>query len=354
LIDLHLNYPILPGQAEVLEAILRDARPRLELPPYAGWDDRRELAARWLSEQGYAVGKERVVLCGGGHHAVMVTLLALGLRGGSIAVSPLTYSNFKVQAASLGIDLLVCASDAHGMSPDALDRAAKQARAVYLMPTVHNPLGTVMPEARRRQICDVARRHRLMILEDDAYRFMDAAPPLPFATLAPELTFSVRSFTKEFAPWMKLSFLVFPEGHEDPVTTMIRVTSSGAAEIFAEATARLIASGELAKLVAAKRADAAERQVLARRILEGLPLRGHPTSYHLWVDLAAGVTAAAVAQELKERDGILVTPSDNFRANASVEANGLRIALGTVRDQATLGEALQRVRKAIAPPDEHR
>jgi len=347
LIDLHLNYPILPGQAEVLEGLLRDVRPRLELPPYGGWDDRRAPAARWLNGQGYEVGPERVVLCSGGHHAVMVTLLALGLRGGTIAVGPLTYSNFKVQAASLGIDLVACASDAHGMSPDSLDQVAKQVGAVYLMPTVHNPLGTVMPEPRRRQMCDVARRRGLMIIEDDAYRFLDAAAPPPFAALAPDLTFSVRSFTKEFAPWMKLSYLVFPQGYEEKLTLMARVTSSGAAELFAETAARLIESGELAKLVAAKRADAAERQVLARRILEGLPLRGHATSYHVWVDLPAGVTAAAVAQELKERDGILVTPSDNFRANASVEANGLRIALGTVRDEGTLSGALRRVREAI-------
>jgi DNA-binding transcriptional MocR family regulator len=344
LIDLHLNYPILPGQSDVLERLLRDLKPRLELPPYGGQDERRALAARWLNEQGYAVPQERVLLCSGGHHAVMVTLLALGLRGGKVAVSALTYSNFKVQAASLGIELVACSADAHGMSPDSLDQAAEQVGAVYLMPTVHNPLGTVMPEPRRRQICDVARRHRLAIVEDDAYRFMEAEPPPPFAALAPDLTFSVRSFTKEFAPWLKLSFLVFPHGYEEKLTIMARVTSSGAAEIFAEATARMIESGELAKLVAGKRADAAERQILARRILEGLPLRGHPTSYHLWLDLPAELPAAVVAQELKERDGILVTPSDNYRANATVEANGLRLALGTERDERTLCEALMRVR----------
>jgi DNA-binding transcriptional MocR family regulator len=131
------------------------------------------------------------------------------------------------------------------------------------------------------------------------------------------------------------------------LTKIIRVTSSGAAEIFVETAARLLERGELAKLVAAKRADAAERQMLARGILEGLTVRGYATSYHLWVELPARVTAAGVAKELKERDGILVTPSDNFRATPEVEANGLRLALGTVRDEGTLGGALRRVREAM-------
>jgi len=352
-IDLQLNYPILPGQQELFADLLRDAiaaEPRqvMELPPYGGNDEHRRTAADWLSRDGHVVEKERVMLCTGGHHAVFVSLLALGLRGHGIAVDPLTYGNFKIQAASLGIELWPCAGDELGMKASALAHAveARGLRAVYLMPTVHNPMGTVMPETRRQEICEVARKHDLLILDDDAYGFLEGNAPPSFAVLAPDRSFSVWSFTKPFAPAMKLAFLSFPEQYADQLTTMIHVTSSGAPAIFAEIATRLIRSGALTGLLAAKRDEAARTQKLARAILEGLHVQSHPTSYHLWIDLPENKPAKVVADHLKA-DGVLVSPSDVYRATASVKTNGLRIALGNVRQLSTLQEGLQRVRDRI-------
>jgi DNA-binding transcriptional MocR family regulator len=67
----------------------------------------------------------------------MVVLLGLGLKGGRIAVDPLTSGIFKIQALSLGIELIPCAGDENGMSPETLAQAAARhrVRAVYLVPT---------------------------------------------------------------------------------------------------------------------------------------------------------------------------------------------------------------------------
>jgi len=353
LIDLQLNYPIVQGQEELFTRLLReivaaDATQSVELGPRGGSDEHRQAAAGWLSRNGHVVAKARVLFCNGGHHAVMVSLLAVGLTGRRVAVDPVTYGNFKTQAASLGIELLPCEGDEQGMKPGALAQAAESRglRAVYLMPTVHNPMGTVMPETRRREICEVARRHNLVILDDDAYSFTVADPPPSFAVLAPERGFSVWSFTKPFAPVMKLAFLTFPQQYREELTTMIDLTSGGAPAIFAEMAARLIRSGEMAGLLAAKRDEAARRQTLARAILDGLKVQGYPTSYHLWIELPEDQPASAVAEQLKA-DGVLVSSSDAYRATSRVKANGLRIALGGVRKLDTLQEGLQRVRDRI-------
>jgi DNA-binding transcriptional MocR family regulator len=352
-VDLHLNYPILPGQEELFirlsgEVLAEKASGIMELPAFGGEDDLRQIAAKWLGSGANAVSKERVLFCAGGHHAMMVVLLGLGLKGGRIAVDPLTYGNFKIQALSLGIELIPCAGDETGMSPDTLAHAAAThgVRAVYLMPTVHNPLGIVMPENRRLEICRVASQYDLFLLDDDAYNFLEANAPPSFAVLAPERAFSVWSFTKSFAPVMKLSFLTFPQQYEATLTSMIRITSSGAPAIFAEIATRLVQSGALTKLVARKREEAARRQKLARSILEGLDLQGHETSYHLWVELPSDKPADRIVQQLRS-DGILTTSSDIFRANQEVKANGLRIALGCVRDLAVLQDALQKVRDRL-------
>ncbi len=330
----------------------------LEAPPDGGTEEQRITAAAWLSSNGLAFGKEvieeeiiekeRVVLCAGGHHAVMLSLLTLGLKGSRVAVDELTYGNFKTQAASLGIELLPCAGDGQGMGPAALANAHKNhnVEAVYLMPTVHNPLGTVMPEVRRREICEVARRHDLTIVDDDAYRFTNANPPPSFASLAPERAFSVWSFSKPVAPVMKLGFLTFPQQYTDTLLEMLKVTTSGAPAMFAEIGDRLIRSGELELLLRAKREEGARRQKMAREILQSIEILAHPTSFHLWIPLPEHRPAHAVAQRL-EADGVLVSSSDAFRATPAVKANGIRVALGAVRDLATLQRGLERVRDVI-------
>jgi DNA-binding transcriptional MocR family regulator len=353
LIDLQLNYPILQGQDELFarlssEVLADKASSMMELPPYGGDADQRQVAAKWLSRNQYEIPKERVLFCTGGHHAIIVVLLGLGLRGSKIAVDPLTYGNFKTQAQSLGIELIPCAGDNNGMIPSALAQAAANhdLRAVYLMPTVHNPLGIVMPEDRRLEICRVASEHNLFLLDDDAYNFLEANSPPSFAALAPERAFSVWSFSKPFAPVMKFSFLTFPQQYEEKLTSMIRVTSSGAPGIFAEMATRLIQSHELTSVLVRKREEAARRQKLARSILEGLDLQAHETSYHLWIKLPSDKPANRVVEQLRS-DGILTSSSDAYRATQEVKVNGLRIALSCVRDVAILHEALQKVRERL-------
>ncbi|MGO8795668.1 MAG: PLP-dependent aminotransferase family protein [Candidatus Sulfotelmatobacter sp.] len=353
MIDLQFNYPVLQGQAELFSRLLADVVAAqgarvLEAPPDGGTEEQRTTAAQWLSRDGQAVGKERVLLCAGGHHAVMVSMLALGLKQCGIAVDPLTYSNFKTQAASLGNKLFPCAGDEQGMMPSALAAAVDKhsVQAVYLMPTVHNPMGTVMPESRRREICEVARKHDLKIIDDDAYRFTAANPPPSFATLAPERAFSVWSFTKPVAPVMKLGFLTFPEPYAKVLMEVLDVTTSGASGLFAELGVRMLRSGELDSLLATKRKEGERRQNMAREILEGIDVQGHPTSFHIWIPLPEDKPADAVCEQLKA-DGVLVSSSDAYRATPSVKANGMRIALGAARDAATLQEGLQRVRERI-------
>lgn len=352
MIDLQLNYPIIEEQEQrvatlVAEIIQAELRRVTQLPPYAGLDEHRELAANWLAGNGDAIDKERVLLCAGGHHAIAVLLLGLGLRGQRIAVDPLTYSNFKVQASIFDIELLPCAGDEHGMLPSALSEACfrQKLKAVYLMPSLHNPLGTVMPETRRHEICEVARRHDLVILDDDAYGFLEADAPPSFAVLAKERASSVYSFTKAVCPLTKVSFLTVPRELSERLSDVIRITSSGASALFAEVVCRLIQGGELSSFIAAKREDAARLQTLAGSALNGCKIRAHPTSYHVWVELEEK-PAARLAAELKSQ-GILVSSSDAYRATETVKVNGVRLALGNVRNPAILGRTLEIVRNVI-------
>ncbi|MVU77638.1 aminotransferase class I/II-fold pyridoxal phosphate-dependent enzyme [Nocardia sp. ET3-3] len=83
--------------------------------------------------------------------------------GDVIAVDELTYPGFKLLARAHDLELAPIPARADGPDLDRLARicAERPVRAVYTMPTLHNPLGWVLDDARRRALVSLARRHDL-------------------------------------------------------------------------------------------------------------------------------------------------------------------------------------------------
>src|SRR5437899_11124392 len=92
------------------------------------------------------------------------------------------------------------------------EQACKQwrPRAVFLVPSYHNPTAITLPMERRSAILEIARQHNVIILEDDVYRPLLDQPPQTFARLAPDLTVHVSGFSKCIAPGLRLGFVIAP------------------------------------------------------------------------------------------------------------------------------------------------
>jgi DNA-binding transcriptional MocR family regulator len=125
------------------------------------------------------------------------------LANKTVVVEGLTYSNFLAIAAMLNIKLLPCPADTLGIKPDALREILTKHRAqhgrgpeaLYIMATINNPTGTVLPTDRRQDIVSIARMMDMLIIEDDAYGFLEAESLPNFFHLAPERSFYVYSFS---------------------------------------------------------------------------------------------------------------------------------------------------------------
>ncbi len=60
------------------------------------------------------------------------------------------------------------------------------------------------------EIAEILLRHRLPLIEDDAYGFIPAAAPAPFATLAPDLTWHIGGLAKCLGAGLRLAYTVAP------------------------------------------------------------------------------------------------------------------------------------------------
>ncbi len=352
-IDLQLNYPVLSSQRDYFNSSFKQHVNTytnwLSVIPFRGNDTDRVLAAAWLSGGGEQIGYDRISMVTGGHHGVLVAVLAAALTGKVVVTDEFTYPNFKELAALLNIRLVACAGDEKGMLPESLKEVCNKfsASGVYLMPTLHNPTGQVMPVDRRMEIIEVARDSGMVIIEDDAYGFLEEDPPLKFVQLDPANSWYIYSLSKPLAPDIKLGYIVSPLKDLTAVSAAIKLSTSNPSSLFSSYVSGLIGSGELKTIIMEKREEGRKRRLAAQGRLAGLNARAHENGWHLWVELPMGVSSDDLSAALLI-ENVLISRSSAYRVgNISKGHDFFRIALGGEKDMARIMEGIALVNRAI-------
>jgi DNA-binding transcriptional MocR family regulator len=359
-IDLEMNYPSLPGQGEEFSALLRVAAGELEnlsaLSPTGGGVEDKEIAAQWLSQEGYPVAPRHVYLGSGGHHATLTALLAGGLAGKTVVAEEFTYSNFKAIAALLNIKLVPCHADALGLKPIALREVCARHQAdfgrapdaLYIMATVNNPTGTVLPLDRREDIAAIARATNMLIIEDDAYGFLEEEPLPNFFALAPERSFYIYSFSKPLTPGIKINYMLAPEEFGGAVVRALRLSATNIPVLYTRLLNTFISAGRIEKIIREKQKEGRRRQQIARSLLGDYPVLGHINGWHLWLSLPSGVKATELDERLQER-GVRIVPSTGYSTAEKPYEGAIRIALGGEQEMERVVEGIERIKAEIGP-----
>jgi DNA-binding transcriptional MocR family regulator len=352
MIDLNFNYPSLPGQADLLRQALRDIAGSgdidalLRYQPHAGRPQDRAVIAEHLSYRGIAARPERVLIVSGAQHGLAVSLTAALNPGDVLAADALTYPGLKVLAHALHLELAPVPVTAQGTDLGALERlcASRPVRALYTMPTLHNPLGFVLDEASRIRLASIARRHELLIVEDGSYAYLADNPPPPLAAIAPDITVYASGLSKSIATGLRVGYLAAPPALVPALERAIRATTWNTPALTVAIACRWLTDGTIEHLEASKRDDAARRQAIARHELRALPFISHPASYFGWLPLPEDARADRIAATLA-RQNVSVSTAEPF-ATTSHTPQAIRLALGST-DPGNLPASLRKVAQAI-------
>jgi len=334
-VNLELNYPSAPGQSELLAPALAPLlRPdvlaeALRPGPATGTAAAREAVAGLLATPGWRPDPERLLFTGNARQAIAAALASLVRPGGRVGVEELTYPLVKEIAARLGIRLVPLATDAEGLRPEAVAAAHRTAplSALYVQPTLHNPTSVTAGPERRRQLARAVTELHIPVVEDRIWSFL-ADPAEPLAALAPDLTHVVDGLSKRVAPGLTAGFLAVPAHRVPAVADAVRSGGWSAGRFALEAGVRWIEDGTVARLVAAKREEAARRQRLVAGHLAGFCVRSDPRACFAWWELPAPwradtFTAAAAAH------GIAVTPGPAFSVAPGRTPDAVRLGLAS-------------------------
>ena len=331
-IDLEVNYPLLPAQAALISKSLEGLeRPEaleiaLRQGTSAGTQAARNITAEFLSQNGWSARAEQIVFTANGRQCIGAALSAIVPPGGRCGVEALTYPFIKGIAARIGVTLVPLAMDEQGVRPDAVQKAHREAHlsALYIQPTVQNPLGMTMPASRRAELVRVVEKLDLTIIEDTVYGFLDDEAPL--AALAPDRCVVLDSLSKKVAPGLALGFIVPPPRLRESIMSSVRSGGWTASGYAFAAAQRMMADGTVSELVRLKRIDAQQRQHIAAERLAGFEMQANSKSYHLWLTLPHHWRSQTFVAAAARRD-IALTPSSTFAVSPGHAPNAVRLAL---------------------------
>ncbi|WP_430784751.1 PLP-dependent aminotransferase family protein [Actinoplanes sp. G11-F43] len=118
------------------------------------------------------------------------------------------------------------AMDADGLIPAALEeaiaRTGGRAKFLYTIPTFQNPAGVTLSEDRREQILDICERAGLLVIEDDPYGMLsfEGDAPLPLRARRREGVFYCSTFSKTFAPGLRVGWILAPHAVREKLVMM--------------------------------------------------------------------------------------------------------------------------------------
>ena len=127
----------------------------------------------------------------------------------------------------------------------------------------------MMPEERRRALVDVARKHNLYIIENDAFGPVIEHRPIPVASLAPERTIYLTSFTKCTVSGLRAGYLVAPDHLLPALTGRLIVFGWMATPLVCELASRWVLDGTALELAMWQRAELCRRFEIVEQALQG-------------------------------------------------------------------------------------
>lgn len=358
--DLSISRPVFSQQhAARFEEALKDLPNGLDpsyylsCRPNVGHDAHRAAGSQWLKLCGLEVPADRIIMTNGVSHGMSAALSALTRPGDKVVSDRITHHLLVSGCSYLGLNLVGLETDADGIRPDALDRYCREhsPKVLFLLPSLANSTAGMMPEERRRELVELARRYDMYIIENDAFGPVAADRPVPVTALAPERSIYLTTFTKCTVSGLRAGYMAAPEHLLPALTGRIVVFGWMATPLMCELATRWVLDGTAEELAVWQRHALAERYHMALEKLQQWRWLGHPSALHIWLPLTDGWSTGSFvsyARELK----VSVAPDAPFLTPNTPPQNAVRVSLGSIQDMGRFHQALDLLAGMLSHPPE--
>jgi len=270
---------------------------------------------------GTIVDPGQILVTNGTSPAMLLVFSALIDPGDEVIVSDphyACYANFIRYVQGEPVFVKVHEQDGFVYTPEAIrEKITPKTKAIFVN-SPSNPTGSVIPEARMRQIVDVAREHGLYIVSDEIYHGLTYEGKDHSIMEFTDQAFVLNGFSKLFAmTGLRLGYLIAPP-------KFIRALQVLQQNFFICANSITQLAGAVALTDANRETQAMrdtynERRIfMIRRLKEmGLSILVEPTgAFYVFVNFRhISTDSYALAFDILEKAHIGVTPGIDFGAN---------------------------------------
>jgi 2-aminoadipate transaminase len=322
---------------------------------------------------GLGVTAEQIILTTGSQQALYLIGDVLIDPGDLVIVESPSYFVYTGTLESFGAKLVGVPMDEGGMDVDALERLLREMESdgrldrlklIYCTSYYQNPTGLSLASERRGRMVDLARRfsgrHRLLILEDAAYRELrydgEALPSIKSHDPENQFTILTQTFSKPFAPGIKLGYTAMPADLAEPVLRQKGNHDFGSSSLCQQIALEALESGQYARHVEELRhAYRAKRDAMVSAVQKFLVTAYPGVRYvhphgglYVWVTLPQEIDASRNGKLFAaalER-GVLYVPGDYCFGGDNPPKNQLRLSFGQVALE-RIGLGAQRLAAAM-------
>ena len=315
---------------------------------------RRQIALRYLAD-GLHVHTDEIVITKGALEALNLCLQAVTRPGDSVIVESPTFYAALQALERIGLQAIeVPTHPRDGIDLDALGAALERHRpkACWLMTNFQNPMGSSMPDEKKRALVELLGAHDVPLIEDDVYGELYFGSKRPVSAKAFDtkgLVMHCSSFSKCLAPGYRVGWAV-PGRYTQEVARLKLTTTLSASAPAQAALADYLAKGGYDKHLRQLRhalsvQQSAMVQAVARHFPRGTKATRPSGGYFLWIELPGNVDTLEIHRQALSL-GISVAPGPMFSAHRGF-ANCLRLNYGHPLDDraeaamATLGRLIQ-------------
>jgi 2-aminoadipate transaminase len=201
---------------------------------------REFIAAKLERDAAIQCAADDILVVSGSLQALDLVNQSLLARGDTVIMEQETYQGSLNRLTRLGVQVVGIPLDQDGMRMDALASALADLRSrgitpkyIYTIPTVQNPTGTIMPQARRAELLKLSQHYGVPIFEDDCYADLiwdGQRPPAIYAMSETGNVIHIGSFSKSIAPALRVGYIVAPWAMLSRMLALKTDAGSGALE----------------------------------------------------------------------------------------------------------------------------
>ena len=266
------------------------------------------LAGKLKGHAGIACSPDEILITSGSMQGLELVNSLLLSRGDTVLIERETYGGALTKLNRIGAKAVGIPLDAEGLRLDVLKQKLEELKQegikpkyIYTIPTVQNPTGAIMGEARRRELIKLAAEHGVMIFEDECYSDLvwgGERPKSLYALANGEGVIHIGSFSKSIAPALRVGYIVAKWDVLSRILGLKQDAGSGALEqmVLAEFCARHFADHvpRLSKALHTKLQTL--REALAEQFGTAAEFGDPPGGIYLWIKLPDNVDTVKLAQ----------------------------------------------------------